>query len=103
MTSSYPISALFHIAALARAAQTLDLAKATMPLLVFYSPQDQVVDQSRTVSLLQGWGGPVRLEPRQMTEKDDASSHVIAGAIRSPTQTASTVAIILDWAKDLVQ
>lgn len=102
-TNTFPISALFHVAALIRAAHTLDLAKVEIPLVVLYSPDDRVVDQSRTVSFLQDWGGPVRWEQRQMTDQDDPRSHMISGDIRSPAHTGPTVAIILDWANDLGQ
>jgi len=98
---TYPISALFNVAALLRAAQTLDLARAEIPLLVLYSPDDQVVDASYTVAFLRGWGGPSRWEERQMTDQDDPRSHMITGDIRSPAQSESTVAIFLDWEKGL--
>lgn len=96
-TNTYPISALFHVAALLRAARTLDLKKLQIPLLVLYSPDDQVVDAAYTVSFLKAWGGRVRWEQRQMTDNDDPRSHMITGDIRSPGQTAATVKIILDW------
>ncbi len=101
--NSYPVSALFHVAALIRAAQTLDLTKVEIPLMVLYSPDDQVVEQARTISFLQDWGGSVRWEQRQMTDQDDPRSHMISGDIRSPTQSGPTVATILDWIKDLSQ
>jgi len=36
-----------------------------------------------------------------MSAKDDPQSHVIAGDIRSPTQTKDTVEIIVNWVKKL--
>ncbi len=99
-TNTYPISGLFHVAALLRAAQKLDLSQVDVPLLVMYSPADQVVDAAHTVSFLQAWGGQVRWEQRQMTAKDDPRSHMITGDIRSPAQTAATVKIIRDWLED---
>jgi esterase/lipase len=100
-TNTYPISALFNVAALLRAAHTLDLTRTEIPLLVFYSPDDQVVDASYTASFLRGWGGPSRWEERQMTDQDDPRSHMITGDIRSPAQSESTVAIVLDWENGL--
>ena len=67
--------------------------------MVLYSPNDQVVEQARTVSFLEDWGGPIRWEPREMTDQDDPNSHMIAGDIRSPSQSTATVATILDWAE----
>jgi len=98
-TTSYPTSALFHVAALIRAALTIDPSTIEVPLLVLYSPNDQVVEQARTVSFLEDWGGPIRWEPREMTDQDDPNSHMITGDIRSPSQSTATVATILDWAE----
>jgi len=100
-TNSYPISALFNVATLLRATKALDPTKTNMPLLVLYSPDDQVVDVSYTKSFLANWGGPSRWEARQMTTEDDPRSHMITGDIRSPTQTAPTIALILDWVAGL--
>lgn len=100
-TTSYPTTALFPMAALVRAARAADLSAAKAPLLVLFSPQDQVVDPAKTLATLATWGGAARLEPREMGPGDDAYDHVIAGDILSPGQTASSVALILDWAKGL--
>ena len=100
-TSQYPTIALFPMAALVRAAKTLDLSAAKAPLMLIYCPQDQVVDAEKTLATLKTWGGAVRLEPREMAKGDDPYFHVIAGDILSPGQTAGTVALILDWAKGL--
>ena len=98
-TNTYPISAVFQVAALTRAAETLDLAKVEFPLLVLYSPDDQVADAARTVSFLQDWGGTARWEQLHMSDQDDPRSHMITGDIRSPSQTLPTVEIILNWEK----
>lgn len=100
-TMSYPIAALFNLTTLTRAAQTLDLTELDIPLLVLYSPEDQVVDAAFTASFLQNWGGPVRWERLSMTERDDPRSHMITGDIRSPTQTEASIGVILDWYKRL--
>jgi alpha-beta hydrolase superfamily lysophospholipase len=100
-TTSYPTVALFPMAALVRHARGLDYSAVTIPALVIYSPQDQVVDPSRTEALMAGWGGPVQMEKRQMGPGDDPFSHVIAGSAISPGQTAETVGLILGWAKGL--
>lgn len=100
-TTRYPTLALFPMAALVRHARGLDYGTAKTPLLALYSPQDQVVDAERTLSVLAGWGGDVRFEPRSMGPHDDAFSHVIAGDILSPGQTEEVIALIVDWAKGL--
>lgn len=100
-TTSYPTVALFPMSALVRHARGLDYAAVTIPALVIYAPQDQVVDPVQTEALMAGWGGPVQMEQRQMGAGDDPFSHVIAGSAMSPGQTAETVGLILGWAKGL--
>ena len=100
-TVSYPTVALFPMAALVREAGMQNYANAKAPLLVLYSLQDQLVDPAATLKVLSHWAGPVQFEPRVMGPKDDPFSHVLAGNILSPTQTASTEALILTWAKAL--
>jgi hypothetical protein len=69
-----------------------------MPLLLFYAPADQTVNAAHTKTVFKDWGGLVQWEPRVMTATDDPGSHVLAGDLKSPSQTAETVQIILDWA-----
>lgn len=100
-TTAYPTRALFAMATLVRYARTLDLTRATVPLLVLYSPRDQVVDPARTLALLQGWAGPKTIEPRELGPQDDANFHVIAGDILAPGQTSGTAQRIADWFRAL--
>lgn len=100
-TTTYPTAALFPMASLVRHARRLDYSTAKMPLLLIQSPEDQVVSPAAARDLLAGWGGPVQMTERQMGSGDDPYSHVIAGDILSPGQTAGTVALILDWAAGL--
>ena len=98
-TTTYPTIALFPMAAIVRHAAALDYRKVTTPVLVLYSPDDQVVDPAKTLGLMANWGGDVQLEPRNMGPNDDVYSHVIAGDILSPGQTKDTVDLIVAWAK----
>ena len=100
-TISYPTVALFPMAALMREARAQDYSQTNLPLLLLYSPQDQVVDPATTLKTLGPWAGPKQIVPRIMTAQDDPFSHVIAGDILSPHQTAETEALILAWAKTL--
>lgn len=100
-TTSYPTVALFPMAALVRHARALDYSAVKIPALVIYSPEDQVVSPTQTEAVMAGWGGAVQMQPRHVGPGDDPYSHVIAGDVLSPGQTADTVALILDWAKGL--
>lgn len=96
-TTSYPSAAAFPMAALLREARRQDYATATVPLMIFYSPEDQVIDPDAIGPVASNWGGPVRVEQRHMAAGDDPWSHVIAGDILSPGQTEETVTLILNW------
>jgi alpha-beta hydrolase superfamily lysophospholipase len=100
-TTSYPTVALFPMAALVRAANAVDHGAIKTPVLALFSPNDQVVSPDATRAVLAAWGGPVQVQERVMRAGDDPLSHVIAGEIMSPGQTAETVKLILDWAKAL--
>lgn len=100
-TTEYPTAALFPMARLIRAARGADYAQARTPLLVLYAPADQVIDPARIPPVVEAWGGPTQVEPREMQGDDDPFAHVIAGDIMSPGQTEETIRIITDWARGL--
>jgi len=100
-TTDYPTVALYPMARLIRAARGADYAQAVTPALVLYSPADQVIDPARIPPVIDAWGGPVQVEPREMGGDDDPFSHVIAGDIMSPGQTEETIALITEWARGL--
>jgi alpha-beta hydrolase superfamily lysophospholipase len=100
-TTSYPTKALFPMSGLVRHAVGLDYAPVMTPALVVYAEEDKVIDPAAVKKVMENWGGPVAFAPRVMGPGDDPYAHVIAGAALSPGQTASTVALIVDWAKGL--
>ncbi|MGL5008592.1 MAG: alpha/beta hydrolase, partial [Paracoccaceae bacterium] len=96
-THTYPTLALFPMAALVREGRNLDVSGATAPLLFVYADADQVIDPARIPAFADAWGGPVAEEKLVMGEGDDPYSHVIAGDILSPGQTAKATEAILGW------
>ena len=100
-TTRYPTSALFPLAELMRTARAQDYAQARMPALFIQAPGDLVVDPAWSGRVADAWGGAVTREVPRLTARDDPYSHVIAGAILSPDQTAPLTAVILAWAASL--
>lgn len=100
-TTSYPTTALFPMAALVRQARASDFGTAKAPVLILYSPQDQVIDPDAIAPVAATWGGPVTLEPRSMQGDDDPYAHIIAGDVISPGQTEAVISLILQWARGL--
>lgn len=100
-TTQYPTAALFPMAALVREGRAQDYSRAKMPLLVFYAPEDQVIDPEAIAPLIASWGGSTQVDERRMTAGDDPYAHVIAGDVLSPGQTEAVVERILTWARGL--
>lgn len=100
-TTRYPTAALFPMAALMRAARAQDWSAVKTPALFVWSEEDQVIDPAWARRVAEAWGGTATIRTVTMGEGDDRYSHVIAGRILSPSQTAPMVQAILDWAKGL--
>lgn len=98
---SIPTTALFSLATLMREVRRIDFSPVKIPLLVFYSPADQIIDPSAITPIVTTWGGPVQVEERYMQAGDDPYSHVIAGDVFSPGQTEEVVEILIQWAQGL--
>lgn len=100
-TTSYPIQALYTLAALMRATRALDPADATVPALFVWSGRDLVVDEAATAKVAAAWGAPAKTLQLALTPQDDPHGHVIAGRILSPDQTEPVAQAILDWVGSL--
>ena len=85
------------MAALVKHVMAQDLSAASVPLLTFQSKADRVVNPAKTEQVVQRWGGPATLEWVNLGADDDPYAHGITGDILSPSQTAPSVARILEW------
>lgn len=100
-TTSYPTVALYPMATLMRHVRALDLSTTRTPALFIYTDADQVVDAATTARIAAGWGAATAIFQPKLTDADDPYSHVIAGRVLSPGQTAPVTRAILDWAAGL--
>ncbi|MCL6284443.1 lysophospholipase [Ruegeria sp. 2012CJ41-6] len=96
-TTSYGWPPVLSMAALVKKVVTLDFSQANVPVLFLFSEDDRVVRPDLTREVASRWGGPATIEAVTMGNGDDPYSHVIAGDIMSPGQTAGAVAAILSW------
>ena len=96
-TTEYPSVSVLPMAALVKAVAALDPARATVPALFYFSPQDQIVRPDVTAKVAVAWGGPATVIAVSTGPGDDPASHVIAGNIVSPGLTDRAVATITDW------
>ncbi len=74
----------------------LDLKAFQAPVLVIYSPDDQVVAPQATVRAFTRMGSP-RKQSIPFRLSQDPSQHVLAGDILSPRTTATVAKMILDF------
>lgn len=94
-TTDYPTTAGVVLAALVKAVDGLDFARADIPALFWFSAGDETVRPDKTREIAGRWGGAATVNEVTVGPGDD--DHVIAGDIRSPGQTDAAVAGMLAW------
>jgi len=94
---TYPTTALMPMAAIVAAVDRESYDDVDIPALFYYSRQDQVVAPEKTAAFALSWGGESKTVIASLTVDDDKFSHIIAGDIVSPNQTASAVDHMLAW------
>ncbi len=100
-TTCYPTRVLLPMMALVERVRTMDLSEMTVPTLVVYSTEDEVVDPVRTVRMFGRLGSETKaLVP--FDRSTDPQSHVLGGAIKSPESTDSLVSEILSFLRPIV-
>lgn len=100
-THQYPSTALFPMAAIARAAAQVDHSQIELPALFYYSEADKIVDGTITTEIAGQWGGPVTTATPDLGDGVDPNGHVITGDILSPANTAPATTLIVDWVRGL--
>ncbi|QXD15917.1 alpha/beta fold hydrolase [Rhodocaloribacter litoris] len=83
-TTRYPIEALRPMMAVVAHVNDLDLEAITTPVLVIYSPNDQVVEPAHIEAQYARFGGR---KHRIAIERAGGSNHVLAGDILAPEMT----------------
>ena len=96
-TTKYPTKALFTIKTTVLAAHQVDHRTIKVPIMMWFSDEDKVVNAkwTRRISLMMG--DNVTLHNPSLTEQDDPSHHGIIGDILSPSQTTIVVKKIINW------
>lgn len=102
-TNSYPTVALLPMAALVKAVDRLDLARAGVPALFVISDADKVVRAAKTREIAGEWGGASEVLAVDMGEGDDPNAHVIAGDILSPGQTERVSGAMVEWVQSVIK
>ena len=99
-TERYPTRAILPMMGLVKLARGGNLAGLSSPVLVIYSPNDTVVSSTRTQEIFEQLGATPK-EIIEITDAQDESSHVLAGDILAPDDTARVKRYILDFVEAL--
>ena len=96
-TTRYPIKALFAVKDSVVAAYKIKHNKIKVPLLFWFSDDDQVVSAKATRKIISKMGNNVTVHNPILTNEDDSSRHGVLGDILSASQTKDGVNKILSW------
>jgi len=96
-TTKYPTKALFTIKTTVLAAHQVNHCAIKVPIMMWFSDKDKVVNAKWTRKIASTMGDNVTLQNPSLTEQDDPSCHGIVGDILSPSQTSVAVDKLLNW------
>jgi len=99
-TERYPTRAILPMMGLVKLTRRADLAGIATPLLILYSPNDTVVSAAKTEEIFAQIGSSAK-ELVPITDSQDPDSHVLAGDILAPNDTARIQQIIMDFVAGL--
>jgi esterase/lipase len=97
-TTSYPSRAVFPMGALLKVVANIPFERISLPLIIFQSPDDEVVIPEISKQVYDRWGGPKQFV--SVRQSEDPSNHVIAGDILSPGNNELVVQTTLTFLKD---
>ena len=95
-TTCYPMAAIIEVMRLVDRARQTIVAELEQSVLVFYSPNDNVVSPTAIVDTYESLDVP-RKRIVAVHDAGDMGSHVIVGDILSPNKTAEITAQILEF------
>jgi pimeloyl-ACP methyl ester carboxylesterase len=96
-TTKYPTKALFTIKTTVLASHQVDHQAIKVPIMMWFSDEDKVVNAKWTRKIASMMGDNVTLHNPSLTDQDDPSHHGIIGDILSPSQTIIAVKKIINW------
>jgi esterase/lipase len=95
-TESYPSISLVTMMGLVKFVRDSNLESIKKPVLVIYSPHDQVVNSAAVEKAYARIGSPVK-EIQPIEDSGNPENHVLAGDILAPKNTAAVKKLILDF------
>ena len=101
-TTSYPTKALFAVKDSVVAAYKIKHNKIQVPILFWFSDDDQVVSAKATRKIISKMGNNVSIQNPILTNEDDSFKHGILGDILSVSQTKNGVKKIISWLENYI-
>jgi esterase/lipase len=101
-THSYPSISLVTMMGLVKFVRESDLESIKKPVLVIYSPHDQVVNSTEVERRYAQIGSQVK-EIQAIEDSGNSENHVLAGNILAPKNTEAVKKLILDFISRLQQ
>jgi esterase/lipase len=99
-THSYPSPALATMMGLVKFVRESDLESIEKPVLVIYSPNDQVVNSEKTEQRVAQIGSDIK-EIDPILDSGNPENHVLAGDILAPENTEAVKELILNFISQL--
>jgi len=99
-THSYPSTALVTMMGLVKFVRDSDLQSIQKPILVIYSPNDQVVNSDETKRRVAQIGSAIK-EVDLIEDSGNPENHILAGDILAPKNTQKVEELILDFVSRL--
>ncbi len=99
-THRFPTKALLPMLAMVKLATSQDLNTIRKPLLIIYSPRDQVIDV-KEIEKTYAKIGSERKELRAYSDDKSPNNHVLAGDILAAESTGCIANIIVDFVKSI--
>ncbi len=95
-THRYPSKALLPMMSLVKFVRASDLESIHTPVLVIYSPNDQVINVREVERAYARFGSEVK-EIQVVAQSENPEAHVLAGDILAPGDTPAMAEMILDF------
>ncbi len=101
-TNSYPVAALRPMIQIVQLTRQAPLEEIVQPILIIYSPEDQVVDPARILWAFERFGASHKLL-RAVPTLDHGSRHILAGDILAPDDTEAIAQMIVGFVNEMTQ
>ena len=94
----YKTEMVFPVAALLKYIENTDFSEFRTPVIMFYCPEDRIVNQKKTLEVFSTWGTDNK-EIYKIENPGDRNGHLIAGDIFSPETTSFVAEKSLNFIK----